>query len=177
MSTKIPGGDTPSGKAGFFTGAGCLMVAVALSVLTACGALIAGKPPSPKRPSAISITQTITPTPSASFTVTARPPTPSPAPTTTAHDRDRDGIPDTLDNDADGDGIGQAEDYDDQDAKVEQPPDFGQPPEPGPVDSAPDGEDTDIPAGATALCEDGTFSYSANRRGTCSHHGGVAKWL
>jgi hypothetical protein len=33
------------------------------------------------------------------------------------------------------------------------------------------------PAGATALCNDGTYSYSANRRGTCSHHGGVAIWL
>lgn len=31
--------------------------------------------------------------------------------------------------------------------------------------------------GATALCRDGTYSFSRNRRGTCSHHGGVAKWL
>ncbi|HEY0050235.1 MAG TPA: DUF3761 domain-containing protein, partial [Pyrinomonadaceae bacterium] len=29
----------------------------------------------------------------------------------------------------------------------------------------------------TALCVDGTYSYSANRRGTCSWHGGVAEWL
>jgi uncharacterized protein YgiM (DUF1202 family) len=34
-----------------------------------------------------------------------------------------------------------------------------------------------IPAGATAICRDGTYSFSRNRRGTCSHHGGVAKWL
>ena len=33
------------------------------------------------------------------------------------------------------------------------------------------------PAGATALCRDGTYSFSKNRRGTCSHHGGVEKWL
>ena len=33
------------------------------------------------------------------------------------------------------------------------------------------------PAGATALCWDGTYSFSASRRGTCSHHGGVKKWL
>ena len=33
------------------------------------------------------------------------------------------------------------------------------------------------PQGATAQCRDGTFSFSRNRRGTCSHHGGVAKWL
>jgi hypothetical protein len=33
------------------------------------------------------------------------------------------------------------------------------------------------PAGATARCHDGTYSYSQSRRGTCSHHGGVAQWL
>jgi hypothetical protein len=33
------------------------------------------------------------------------------------------------------------------------------------------------PAGATAECRDGTYSYSAHRRGTCSHHGGVKRWL
>lgn len=30
--------------------------------------------------------------------------------------------------------------------------------------------------GATAMCRDGTLSYSAHRRGTCSHHGGVRIW-
>ncbi len=33
------------------------------------------------------------------------------------------------------------------------------------------------PAGATAECNDGTYSFSASRRGTCSHHGGVKRWL
>ena len=33
------------------------------------------------------------------------------------------------------------------------------------------------PQGATAQCRDGTYSFSKSRRGTCSHHGGVAKWL
>jgi Protein of unknown function (DUF3761)/Glucodextranase, domain B len=33
------------------------------------------------------------------------------------------------------------------------------------------------PAGATARCEDGTYSFSESRSGTCSHHGGVAIWL
>ena len=33
------------------------------------------------------------------------------------------------------------------------------------------------PPGATALCNDGTYSFSATRSGTCSHHGGVAVWL
>lgn len=33
------------------------------------------------------------------------------------------------------------------------------------------------PAGATAKCEDGTYSMSESRSGTCSHHGGVAEWL
>lgn len=32
------------------------------------------------------------------------------------------------------------------------------------------------PAGATAKCNDGTYSFSQNRQGTCSHHGGVAEW-
>lgn len=31
--------------------------------------------------------------------------------------------------------------------------------------------------GATAICRDGTYSFSASRSGTCSHHGGVAQWL
>ena len=35
----------------------------------------------------------------------------------------------------------------------------------------------EVPAGATAVCRDGTYSFSRHRRGTCSHHGGVAKWL
>ncbi|MDR3510189.1 MAG: DUF3761 domain-containing protein [Caulobacteraceae bacterium] len=33
------------------------------------------------------------------------------------------------------------------------------------------------PAGATARCRDGTWSFSEHHRGTCSHHGGVAVWL
>jgi len=33
------------------------------------------------------------------------------------------------------------------------------------------------PAGATARCVDGTYSFSQSRSGTCSHHGGVAEWL
>jgi uncharacterized protein YgiM (DUF1202 family) len=32
------------------------------------------------------------------------------------------------------------------------------------------------PSGATARCRDGSYSFSRNRRGTCSHHGGVAVW-
>lgn len=33
------------------------------------------------------------------------------------------------------------------------------------------------PAGASALCGDGTYSFSEHRSGTCSHHGGVDEWL
>lgn len=33
-----------------------------------------------------------------------------------------------------------------------------------------------IPVGASARCGDGTYSFSQSRRGTCSHHGGVATW-
>lgn len=32
------------------------------------------------------------------------------------------------------------------------------------------------PAGASAKCRDGTYSFSAHRSGTCSHHGGVSVW-
>lgn len=34
-----------------------------------------------------------------------------------------------------------------------------------------------VPAGATAVCGDGTYSFSQHRQGTCSHHGGVSRWL
>lgn len=34
-----------------------------------------------------------------------------------------------------------------------------------------------VPQGATAQCRDGSYSFSQHKRGTCSHHGGVAKWL
>jgi len=34
-----------------------------------------------------------------------------------------------------------------------------------------------VPQGATAQCRDGSYSFSHSRSGTCSHHGGVAKWL
>jgi peptidoglycan hydrolase-like protein with peptidoglycan-binding domain len=34
-----------------------------------------------------------------------------------------------------------------------------------------------VPAGATAICGDGTYSFSMHRSGTCSHHGGVSQWL
>jgi uncharacterized protein YraI len=44
---------------------------------------------------------------------------------------------------------------------------------PSPVQT-PDGQP---PAGATAQCRDGSYSFSQHRQGTCSHHGGVASWL
>jgi Protein of unknown function (DUF3761) len=33
------------------------------------------------------------------------------------------------------------------------------------------------PVGATARCRDGTYSYSQHPQGTCSYHGGVARWI
>jgi hypothetical protein len=39
--------------------------------------------------------------------------------------------------------------------------------------SAPSGP----PAGATAKCKDGTYSFSQHHSGTCSGHHGVAEWL
>lgn len=34
-----------------------------------------------------------------------------------------------------------------------------------------------VPVGASAVCRDGTYSFSQHRSGTCSGHGGVARWL
>lgn len=34
-----------------------------------------------------------------------------------------------------------------------------------------------VPNNAIAQCHDGSYSFSQHRQGTCSHHGGVAKWL
>ncbi|MGB8477990.1 MAG: DUF3761 domain-containing protein [Acidobacteriaceae bacterium] len=34
-----------------------------------------------------------------------------------------------------------------------------------------------VPPGASAVCGDGSYSFSQHARGTCSHHGGVARWL
>ncbi|WP_370968328.1 DUF3761 domain-containing protein [Amycolatopsis sp. cg9] len=36
---------------------------------------------------------------------------------------------------------------------------------------------SDNPSGATAVCKDGSYSYSQHRSGTCSGHGGVRTWL
>jgi len=36
--------------------------------------------------------------------------------------------------------------------------------------------DNSIPAGATAKCNDGTYSFSKHRQGACSRHGGVNVW-
>src|SRR5260221_7989634 len=42
--------------------------------------------------------------------------------------------------------------------------------------TAPAADGKSKPAGATAKCEDGTYSHSTHN-GACSHHGGVAQWL
>jgi uncharacterized protein YraI len=44
---------------------------------------------------------------------------------------------------------------------------------PSPVHTA----DGQPPPGASAQCNDGSYSFSMSRRGTCSHHGGVSRWL
>lgn len=38
-------------------------------------------------------------------------------------------------------------------------------------------QNNSVPLGATAICRDGSYSFSQHRSGTCSHHGGVATWL
>jgi uncharacterized protein DUF3761 len=37
--------------------------------------------------------------------------------------------------------------------------------------------DGQAPSGATARCNDGAYSFSQSRSGTCSWHGGVTRWL
>ena len=46
---------------------------------------------------------------------------------------------------------------------------------PAPKAAAPAAEDKN-PAGAIARCKDGFYSHSKQRTGSCSRHGGVAKW-
>jgi beta-lactamase superfamily II metal-dependent hydrolase len=48
---------------------------------------------------------------------------------------------------------------------------------PQPVISEPSPPTPTACPGATAICNDGTCSYSAHRSGTCSHHGGVRQWV
>jgi len=38
-------------------------------------------------------------------------------------------------------------------------------------------KDGEQPAGASAQCRDGSYSFSRHHQGTCSHHGGVSRWL
>src|SRR5713226_4974573 len=38
-------------------------------------------------------------------------------------------------------------------------------------------QETPAPRGATALCRDGTYSFSRHHSGTCSYHVGVARWF
>lgn len=45
------------------------------------------------------------------------------------------------------------------------------------VHSPADSTNGSVPAGATAQCADGTYSFSQHHSGTCSYHGGVAQWL
>lgn len=33
-----------------------------------------------------------------------------------------------------------------------------------------------VPAGASAKCADGSYSFSRHHAGTCSRHGGVREW-
>jgi hypothetical protein len=47
-------------------------------------------------------------------------------------------------------------------------------PSPAPAPAAPTPAPASPGNGATALCNDGTYSYAAHHQGACSHHGGVA---
>jgi len=57
------------------------------------------------------------------------------------------------------------------------PPPVPTPPPPTTTTQPPPPPPTTTPGnGATALCRDGTYSYSKTHSGTCSGHGGVAVW-
>ncbi len=43
--------------------------------------------------------------------------------------------------------------------------------------SGPVVSETGAPKGATAQCNNGTYSFSKTRSGTCSRNGGVKEWL
>jgi hypothetical protein len=45
------------------------------------------------------------------------------------------------------------------------------------VHSPANSTDSSVPAGATAQCADGTYSFSQHHSGTCSRHRGVGTWL
>jgi hypothetical protein len=59
---------------------------------------------------------------------------------------------------------------------VDAPPAVRAPMPPVTVRAAPSAPQDVCSTGATAICADGTASYSTNRSGTCSRHGGVARW-
>lgn len=63
-------------------------------------------------------------------------------------------------------------------SQADMPPDYAtpRPTSPSPTAKPPVREPEINNSGATAKCRDGTLSYSGHRRGTCSHHGGVAVW-
>ena len=46
-----------------------------------------------------------------------------------------------------------------------------------PAPAAPRSAPSAAPAGATARCNDGSYSTAKTRSGACSKHGGVAEWL
>jgi Protein of unknown function (DUF3761) len=50
-------------------------------------------------------------------------------------------------------------------------------PTPTPGPNGPTCSASTVPSGTTAVCNDGTFSTSQNRSGTCSSHGGVQCWI
>ena len=60
-------------------------------------------------------------------------------------------------------------------------PSTAAPPSPGPIPTpSPNGPTcpaSSVPPGTTALCNDGAFSQSQNRSGTCSSHNGVRCWI
>lgn len=100
------------------------------------------------------VSATHTPSPTAS-------PTPTVLPTPTVAYRSPTAQPSPQAK-ASSDGLGNGNYYTNVDGNQVHSPAFS--------------TDGSVPAGATAQCTDGTYSFSQHRRGTCSHHGGVRTW-
>lgn len=120
-----------------------------------------GNMSSPK--TAVEGTQTVVPTVEVTITPTDSPtPTDTPAPTTYTAPQTYDNTQTTTSATDQSTGLSNDNYYTNSSGNQVHSPAYS--------------NNGDVPAGATAMCADGTYSFSQHRSGTCSHHGGVAQW-
>jgi len=139
------------------TGAALLGLVIGLSACAAADSSSVDKP-EPAPPPAVTVTTTATASPTP---LSALPDESASTPAQASDDLRSDGFVVIL-HDAAGQAVA-----DPVTLTLAPPPAAPPPPPAQPV----------VPGGgATALCNDGSLSYSAHHQGTCSHHGGVAVW-